>query len=548
MGISSSVTSSIVALVLFLFAPAASAETYYVDGDEGDDSYDGLAESYEGGVRGPRRTWAWLVFVNDSVVTINDGDRILFKRGTTFTRQEAGVDMRLSNIDDVYFGAYGDESLPRPVFDSQGEMGLHIGYNGPTSGLTFEDLKWITSEPRPSGEMITAFSDDDEEGGHAEGVTFRRIEVDATNETGTQVSDETVTFTANNVTIEDCYIHDGGRTGIYVAGKNNLFQRNVIENFLVGLKLNHGNGGWGVPSEVVIRRNLIINSGVSIELGVCENNDIYGNVMIGIGHGPGEDGRQFGIQIEGDAHDNNFFNNTVIMNGEGDDHHGVRMYQEAGEGNVVQNNLIYFYNDDDDDDYLFYQGNTALMPDADYNLYFTDGPTRWYRDGTLYSSLEEWRATDGTPDQNSILVDPQFESSPDGVGPHDVSIKLASTSPAINSGAPIQMHTTLPYMDFFGNSYVGLPDMGAFEFGVAPTCDGETCAEGQECAGGSLDGLCCVGGTCSSPSNTDAGPGADAEPNTGCSCRVGSEPSLPFPLLLLLIGALVRIKIRKHAR
>ena len=450
----------------FLSAPAL-AKTYYVDGDRGDDAHDGLAKTFEGGTRGPRKTWAWFVGQHVSEVVLKSGDRVLFKRGTTLSRDEAGRAMRISNIDDVYFGAYGDKSLPRPIFDSQGEMGLHIGYNGPTHRLTFEDLKWVTSLPRPKGEIITAYAND-EPGGYAEGVTFRRVEVDATNQTGTAVCDETVTFTANNVTIEDCYVHDGGRTGIYVAGAGNMFQRNVIENYHVGLKLNHENRGWGTPKNVVVRHNRFINTGIAIELGVCDHNDLYANVMIGTGPAPVEDPRQFGVQIEGEAHDNNVFNNTIILSGKGGDHHGVRMYQDAGRGNVFQNNIVYFHDDDDNDDYLFYQGQNARMPHADYNLYFTDGPTRWYRDRKLFLTLRDWNATKGKPDEHSLLIAPRFTQNPNVASPRDLSIVLSTDSPAVNAGAPVKMHTRLPYKDFFGKPYVGRPDIGAFELGERP--------------------------------------------------------------------------------
>ena len=75
-------------IVLLLNSPTAwAATTYYVDGHDGNDSYDGLAPDSDGTQHGPRRTWKWFSSMDGG--GLQPGDRVLLKRGTTISRGDA---------------------------------------------------------------------------------------------------------------------------------------------------------------------------------------------------------------------------------------------------------------------------------------------------------------------------------------------------------------------------------------------------------------------------------------------------------------------------
>ena len=280
--------------------------------------------------------------------------------------------------------------------------------------------------------------------------------------------------------------------------------------------------------------------------------------------------------MEGDvAHHNNVFNNTVVLSAVGGDHHGLRVFHRSGDGNVYENNLVYFYDDFDNDDHFFFKYADGGMPQIDYNLYFTDGPSSsWYRDGTDYTTLAAWTASAGMPDAHSVVADPLFLVDPSGLDPHAPAYSLSTSSPAVDHGTAVTMYTSLPYEDFLGNPYVGPPDIGAFELQPAPTCaGGDVCASGEKCVGGTLSGVCCVGGSCQSPADAgggdaaggdagggdggptdgEGGPGADAGSAagdaSGCACRVGTQSRGPGKALLpLALLALLWNSRRRRAR
>jgi len=82
------------------FSLSAQAATYYLS-NSGSDANDGLS---------PDTAWQTLTPLNE--VRFADGDEILFKRGDTF---RGSVKLRGSPVN-MRFAAYGDESLPKPMF------------------------------------------------------------------------------------------------------------------------------------------------------------------------------------------------------------------------------------------------------------------------------------------------------------------------------------------------------------------------------------------------------------------------------------------------
>jgi PKD repeat protein len=133
-----------------------SANTYYVDSDIGNDSYDGLNQTVDGGGHGPWQTAnkAFEMIQKPGNSTpledwpLKPGDRVLFKRGQAFSLYaDLGTETALINTGNggicqgVQYGAYGNPGDSKPQIRWEGVSGESIfkSYNG-TAYLVFSDL------------------------------------------------------------------------------------------------------------------------------------------------------------------------------------------------------------------------------------------------------------------------------------------------------------------------------------------------------------------------------------------------------------------------
>ena len=91
--------------------------------------------------------------------------------------------------------------------------------------------------------------------------------------------------------------------------------------------------------------------------------------------------------------------------------------------------------------------------DFDNNIYYKAGDSTPFWENTLGSrTLAQWRG-DMTAEAASLSADPLFVSTSD--------FRLQAGSPAINAGIDVGLT-----QDFTGRFLVGLPDIGAYEFGA----------------------------------------------------------------------------------
>ncbi len=221
-------TALLALALLLLSCTQAAGGIYYVDAENGDDGYDGLAPVYEGGNTGP---WKSVSKVNDTYFL--PGDSILFKRGGVWTDgpltprnggapggmitiQDTVIDQPLSfNLVDpdnhqcIYFGDYGD-SPEKPRIDCREDRGivllhdyiivknLHLD-NGDNNVL------WLAAEDGASWIIIDS--------------------VDVTNSIANAVR---VTNGGGNIWLKGLYVYDYGVNGILLNGSENHKLRAVL--------------------------------------------------------------------------------------------------------------------------------------------------------------------------------------------------------------------------------------------------------------------------------------------------------------------------------
>jgi len=246
-------------------------------------------------------------------------------------------------------------------------------------------------------------------------------------------------------------IHDNGGVGtlgqthgIYVgvATTNINVHNNIITNSSKGSGI-HFKGSGNVY------RNYISNSSnQGIGTGNNETNNVvvnvYENIVTGNGRGLLEGGQGAGTL------DLRIYNNTFYLN---------------------NNTTIDVYTDEikivDDVNLLSIKNNIIYAVAGRYALVFTTPQTHavinnnclYQTSGNLIlynGSYKTWSYWQGYGfDTNGINANPLFISSSD--------FHLQSGSPAINAGVDVGLTT-----DYLGHSIVGLPDIGAYEYGAIP--------------------------------------------------------------------------------
>lgn len=147
------------------------------------------------------------------------------------------------------------------------------------------------------------------------------------------------------------------------------------------------------------------------------------------------------------------FNNTIFA--------ADNFMIDGGGAQISNGNNIQFKNNiiarlDNTPGYMYLNYNGTIS-NVDYNQYYqsaalTVNPYRFYFNSTELGTFELWKTASGQ-DAHSKTGNPMFINEAN-------DWRLQASSPAINAGVNVGLTR-----DLAGNSIVGLPDMGAYEFG-----------------------------------------------------------------------------------
>lgn len=215
-------------------------------------------------------------------------------------------------------------------------------------------------------------------------------------------------------------------------------------------------GGYAEPegfNGVVIRGNKLVNTfNTGIAVASCPGAIIENNVIINEG-AAGFTGisapDRFGQAKDSVMSSVSIINNSIYMRNGNAETVGIFLGGE-GTGHVLANNIVSTD-----------AGNCISLdlPDnaysaVDYNLGQITGQASWSNN----QDLSTWASSSGF-DTYSLTGDPLFVSP--GAPDYDLELSSAS-SPAVNAGDASLAAST----DFTGRTRTGVPDIGAFEYGI----------------------------------------------------------------------------------
>jgi len=99
---------------------SGSGNTYYVDSVLGNDSYNGLCMESDGEGCGPWQTYGYVMNQVNGNSGVPKESKVLFKRGQSFEQSQI---VKLFNISEISFGAYGSSGLEKPEIIYTGTTG-----------------------------------------------------------------------------------------------------------------------------------------------------------------------------------------------------------------------------------------------------------------------------------------------------------------------------------------------------------------------------------------------------------------------------------------
>ena len=248
------------------------------------------------------------------------------------------------------------------------------------------------------------------------------------------------TASSNGLTISGNALSGGVGYGIYLDDPTN---NSIVENNTltgpndIGIFLHE-------VDNTIVRYNAVTGpwtlgynpdaAGILVKNSASGTNSIYYNVVNCV------DSTRTGITV-GYAVNilTEIYNNVMTNCSQG-------LWIEEGYDNTVNNvkNNIFYNN-------TWHMYNfPGVAVSWNYNLYFPNTGTRFGYDSVAYN-FANWKTQSGADANSPAPVDPMF------VGASD--FQLQPSSPAINAGVSVGLT-----VDYLGRPFVGLPDLGAYEY------------------------------------------------------------------------------------
>ncbi len=395
-------------------------------------------------------------------------------------------------------------------------------FSGATAGSFSADgstcYVWSTDGASPNSHTteVAQFTGGNDDGIVINGKSYVTIDgLMSCNNSGNGIAYGENSSSGAGVIIRNCNAFFNGNSGIYVscAGTirnclvtfDTVYQNKMhgigflqhITNSTISHSLVHDNS-WDPNQHMIGIETWSVSSTNYVDSCIIEYNEVYGT-----GSGMPYTGSECaGIQMDNYTAHTNVRYNKIYNNA------GWGLYHYGGTGNVFSYNVVYnnarggfygsgtvaspsmsLYNDTfyknggfgttfgvifttahgigvmknciiaETATYEFYDyvaGHST--PDTiDNNLYYhpAGGQFLWWDAGSEigYTSLSAFKAASGQ-DAHSLGVDPLFTN------PATYNLSLRANSPCINAGVNLGF-----VRDFAGNSIVGLPDLGAYEYG-----------------------------------------------------------------------------------
>ena len=494
------------AIVGFFLSVKGTGTIYYVDANVTDTNvgsctpdfttYDHTTFATEGGTDSVFKTIADL-----NACTFAAGDTINFRRGQTWNEQLT-ISQSGTAGNPITFQDFG--SGAKPIIDAQSTRTYCITMASSLSYITLKNIQ-VQNSVATIGKNITAgavsggyiIMDGIDSVGGTLGIdsgfksnsTYQNITI--TNPAATNRGGLNLSGTASNVTISNVTVSGSAYHGFRILNITNLTASGLVAHDNTGIGINidscdtvnitdsasydNASNGWdfttadsnvtvdgcqaysndhdgfafhGSGTNNVVKNSLAYDNGVTTDNtsgdGFTNHNtadlDLYYNIAYG----------NFESCIGlGGTGDSNVYNNTCYNNfndaGTDESNNGIMFLDSDGIYNL-KNNIIANH------EYEIYVGITA---DGTFNInnnlyYDSRGGNAFYWKGTA-SNFADWVTNSG--DTNSLNVDPLWVST------STPNFHLQSNSPAINAGPDAGLTT-----DYEGNSIIGLPDMGAYEF------------------------------------------------------------------------------------
>ena len=298
--------------------------------------------------------------------------------------------------------------------------------------------------------------------------------------------------TQHNMRIINCEIGWGGN-GIYCISTTNDAPRNFVirGNYIhdIGVRrLNQNSDAHAIGTQglcdALIEHNVCENTGTGISLYAfthqeMKNNVIRRNIVMDTHMLGGANSRGIETMCDNDSLSDktgNLFYQNIVMNADmgfrftHEDEQKVlnnlayccgtgivfpRSYGDHGSRVTLRNNIIY----GSVNHHIFYRSgaspdSTLTMIDSDYNLFYPDGPNKFYC-SPEEGSFDDWRTfvqRDFVYDPHSMVAEPRF------VDPNNADFHLRSDSPCRNTGIDVGLRS-----DFEGNP---IPQEWAVDIGV----------------------------------------------------------------------------------